>query len=289
MRLTQVGSVALAGLLAASMAGCGNVDFGTPSQPDTAQREQAVTVVPEFTVTGASAMPGKLYLNELGLTISEIRLEPLSTEFGAVAYSTRNPTELRFDVAHGETVKLGEPVELPRAGRYLVSVRLEPISQVEQSADGASEQVSPSFSVAGFVAGNGVVRVDPRYDGKHSDGSPVPMPFDQRPDGSTMHDNPALPTDWTAFHYDSRRSVFYTLNEVNFESGKQLLSFEFDVHDWALELVDPLINAVKHNEDLGSPNKQGVDVTTPLESTGYGAETLFENAKVRAMPDHQGI
>lgn len=287
MRLTKVRNVTLAGVLAAAtVAGCGEVDFGTPQPSETTQRKQAVTVVPEFSVSGTSSLPGNLYLSELGLAISEIRLEPISSELGSIAYSTRNPTRLHFDVASGETVKLGEPVELPRSGRYLVSVRLEPITEVQQSEDGAAEAVSPSFSVAGFVAGEGVVRVDPRYDEKRSDGSPVPMPFDEDDgDEDEMQDMPALPTEWTPFHYDSRRSVFFTLNEVEFDAGKQYLSFNFDVHDWALELVDPLLSAVKHTSDLSGEKERGIDVTSPLESTGHGAESLFENAEVRAIAE----
>jgi hypothetical protein len=282
MRLHKVRSVALAGVIAAfAVASCAGVDG---EQGEAAEREQSVTVVPEFSVTGTAALPDKLFLSELGLTISEIRLEPISSDLGSIAYSTRNATRLQFDVASGETVKLGEPVELPTSGRYLVSVRLEPISEVEHSEAGSVETVTPSFSLSGFVAGEGVLRVDPRYDSTRSDGSPVPMPFDENEtDEDSMQDMPALPTEWTPFHYNSRRSVFFTLNEVEFEAGKQYLSFEFDVHDWALELVEPLLTAVKHTNEVGEPREEGIDVTNPLESTGHGAESLFENAEVRAI------
>jgi hypothetical protein len=285
MQLHKIKSVALAGVIAAfTTTACGQVDFGTPESSETSQIEQAVTVVPEFSVTGTSALPDKLFLSSLGLTISEIRLEPLSSESGSVAYSTRDATRLNFNVASGETVKLGEPVELPKAGRYLVSVRLEPISEVEHSDEGSVETITPSFSLSGFVAGEGVVGVDPRYDNKRSDGSPVPMPFDEEEiDEDAMHDTPALPTDWTPFHYNSRRSVFFTLNEVEFSAGTQFLSFEFDVQDWALEMVDPLLTAVKHTTDVSNERDEGIDVTNPLESTGHGAESLFENAEVRAI------
>jgi hypothetical protein len=285
MRLHKVRSLALAGTIAAfTVSGCGEVDFGTSDATEAAQRDQAVTVVPEFSVTGTSALPEKLYLSQLGLTISEIRLEPLASEAGSIAYSTRDATRLHFDVADGETVKLGEPVNLPEAGRYMVSVRLEPLAEVEHSDEGSVETVTPSFSLSGFVAGEGVVGVDPRYDDKHSDGSPVPMPFDEREiDEDAIQDTPALPTDWMPFQYNSQRSVFFTLNEVEFGAGKQYLSFEFDVHDWALELVDPLLTAVKHTNDAGNERREGIDVTNPLESTGHGAESLFENAKVRAI------
>lgn len=287
MRLQTIKNFAIAGVFATAALGCGDVDFGTPDQAKSVEREQAVTVVPEFSVSGTSELPGELYLSQLGLTISEIRLEPLETEYGSIAYSTRNPTRLSFDVARGETLKLGEPIQLPSAGRYLVSVRLEPITEIEESDEGAREKISPSLSVAGFIAGEGVVGVDPRYDEKRSDGSPVPVPFDEREDSEDgeMQDMPALPTEWTPFHYDSQRSVFFTLNEVEFDAGRQYLSFDFNVQDWALDLVDPLLNAVRHNSDSPTGPSDGVDVTSPLDSTGHGAESLFENASVRTMAE----
>lgn len=287
MRQHLYKTVALAGILAASLVSCGDVDLDTPDGADTEQRQDAVTVVPEFSISGTAELPEDLHLSALGLTISEIRLEPVGSD--TVAYSTRSATQLRFDVENGETVKIGESVELPTDGRYLVSVRLEPIAETVKSEAGSSEQVSPSFSVAGYVAGDGILRVDPRYDDKRSDGSPVPMPFDEDGDddeaesSDELRDSPALPTEWTPFHYDSRRSVFFTLNEVEFHPGSQVLSFDFDVHDWALELVDPLLSAIQHNDDLNSGPDSGIDVTSPLESTGHGAEALFENASVHTQ------
>lgn len=289
MRQHVYKTVALAGILAASLLSCGDVDIDTTDDDTTEQRQEAVTVVPEFSISGTSELPDDLHLSALGLTISEIRLEPVGSRSDTIAYSTRSATQLRFDVENGETVKNGEAVELPTDGRYLVSVRLEPIAETVESEVGSSEQVSPSFSVAGFVAGDGILRVDPRYDDKRSDGSPVPMPFDEDGDADEaessdeLQDTPALPTEWTPFHYDSRRSVFFTLNEVEFHRGSQVLSFDFDVHDWALELVDPLLSAIEHNEDLSTAPDSGIDVTSPLESTGHGAEALFENASVHTQ------
>lgn len=273
---------ALALALVIGLYGCG--EAGSPDAAHTEELEQAVTVTPEFSISGTSSLPEELYLNKLGLTISEIRLEPLDPELGSMAYSSRSATRLEFDIHRGEMVKPGEPLELPSDGRYLVSVRLEPSAEVEEKAQGASEEVSSSFSIAGFVAGTGIVRVDPRFDEKRSDGSPVPMPFEEihrTEDDDDMQDNPAIPTEWTPFHYDSQRSAFITLNEVDFTAGEQHLTFDFDVRDWALELVDPLLTAVEHDDSLGSEHDEGIDVTRPLESTGHGAEALFRNARVQ--------
>lgn len=278
MRSKNILTILVSALLAVSMAGCGDTEFGQPNQPEIAMAEQAVTVVPEFQVHGAADLPDALYLSELGLVISEIRLEPVTSDNGAVAYSTRQPTVLKFDFARGEMLRAGEPIKLPRTGRYLVGVRLEP-APVEQESDA-------SLSVAGFVASDGIARVDPRFDGEKADGSPIPLPYDEDDtddeDEDELKDAPALPTQWTPFHYESRRSVYFQLGDVVFEPGRQTLTFQFNVHDWALDLVEPVLSAV---ENSTSPQlDEPVDATAPVDGTGSGAEMLFENASVHAVP-----
>jgi hypothetical protein len=281
MRTKLLSSIALMGIFLVGLAACGEGSFGDAD--NTTSRGQAVTVVPEFSVTGTSTLPEELYLSELGLAISEIRLEPLSSDVASVAYSSRHAIDLHFDVARGELQKEGAPLQLPQAGRYMVSVRLDPSVSTEEASEGIAETVSPSLSLAGFVAGESIVRIDPRYDEKRSDGSPVPMPFDENEDDDTeIQDAPALPLEWTPFRYDSQRSVFFTLGEVELDAGEQTLSFDFDVEDWALELVDPLVSAVTHRDDpTASDEEEGVDVTRPLESTGHGPEAFFQSASVR--------
>lgn len=279
MRTQRIATIALAGLVAASMWGCGDTGDASTDEVEASTRAQAVTVVPQFSVSGSEEMPEELYLTELGLAISEIRLTPVDGRDTSVAYSSAHPTTLTFDVAHGEKVEVIEPMQLPHPGRYLVSVRLEPTGTT-----GAPEDGVPSFSVSGFVAGDGVVLIDPRDTGAQSDGSPVPMPFDEDDDDAQMADRPALPKEWTPFHYGSRRSVFFQLNDVEIQEGQQYLSFNFDVHDWALELVDPLLSAMRNVDQPMSEDDDAVDVTTPLESTGHGPEALFENASVHISP-----
>lgn len=274
-------SIALVSIFLIGLAACGEGGFG--DEDSTTSRGQAVTVVPEFSVSGTSTLPEELYLSELGLSISEIRLEPISSDVASVAYSSRHAIDLHFDVARGETLKEGTPLQLPQAGRYMVSVRLDPTVSTEDAGEGVAETVSPSLSLSGFVAGESIVRVDPRYDEKRSDGSPVPMPFDETEnDDAELQDRPALPLEWTPFRYDSQRSVYFTLGEVEFDTGEQTLSFDFDVEDWALELVEPLVDAVTYRDDPASAEEEGVDVTLPLESTGHGPEAFFQSASVHA-------
>lgn len=247
-----------------SVAGCVDMDLGGPGSTELEQRQQAVSVVPEFTITGTDAVPASLYLTDLGLAVSEIRLEPLSSP-SSLAYSTRDSMLVEFDLSQNQTTRTGEVVELPSAGRYLVSIRLEPIvvEGVETS----------SFSAHGFVIDD---HVNQPID-EVADGEPQPMPFDPGTvtDGH-LTDKQEFPTEWTPFDYQSKRAVFYTFSDVEFAEGQQFLTFSFDVRDWAVEVVDPITNAVRANK-----TDDTVDATKQIESSGTGAEALIETGVVR--------
>jgi len=231
-------------------------------------RTQAVSVVPRFVFVGADQVPDDLYFTELGLVVSEIRLTPIVTTKYGLAYASAQPTVLRFNVAAGEYSRDGDTLELPERGRYVVSIRLEPVSDLTGSDE------SSSLSVSGFVA----QATDITNPGKVADGSPLPLPFDARRTSDEVTDSSATPMLWTPFQYSSQRAVFYTLNDVELERGEQVLQFTFDLHDWAAEVAEPISKALRNN-----PNTQasdGVDVTRQVESTGIGLESLIQTGVV---------
>lgn len=267
-------SAALLAPLFIGAAGCVDVEMGGPSAIDYVDRHQAVTVVPEFAITGTEAVPESLYLTELGLAISEIRLAPM-TGNDSLAYTTRDGKFLRFDLARGETVQTTEGVELPAAGRYLVSIRLEPID-----VEGQDETLS--FSAHGFVVDeNSTVGDDI---GKTSDGEPQPMPFDPKTATGQLTDKEAFPSAWTPFQYHSKRALFYTFSDVEFKQGTQYLSFSFNIFDWAAGAAEPISNAVRAND-----TDESVDVSKQVDSWGTGAEALIETGIVRTVrrPDER--
>lgn len=240
----------------------------TQGSPDTTStRTQAVTVVPRFELTNADKLPAHLYLTDLGLVVSEIRLTPFVSSNYGLAYATASPIVLRFDLANGSLVTDGEPIELPEIGRYVVSIRLEPVASITEDGETAS------LTVNGFVA----EATDVSNPGKVADGTPLPLPFDKnKVEG--VSERSATPVTWTPFQYSSQHAVFYTMNDVELQRGGQVLQFQFDMQDWALEIADPISNAVKNNPNTQAPN--GVDVTRQVESTGVGVETLIQTGVV---------
>ncbi len=262
--MTNVQAKILAASIAAlSMAGCVDVDPGLGTTTPLETKQQAVTVVPEFAVSGIDAVPDSLYLTELGLTVSEIRLEPVSTN--TLAYSTREAMRIRFDLAGNETVREAGPIEVPHPGRYLVSIRLEP------SVD--DDGIESSLSARGFVVEQAGAKL-----GEVSDGEPQPMPFDEGQKDGRLTDAGEYPSEWSPFQYHSRRAVFYTFSDVEFEEGEQILTFAFDLRDWAVDIVEPISNAVSAND-----TDDDVDVTKQVDSSGTGAEALIETGVVRTV------
>lgn len=265
---SRIGFALLGTLAFGLLAGC--VDAETPMQERTrhAQKAQAVVVTPEFKLVGAEEVPEHLFLTQLGLLVSEIRLTPMASTSSGVAYSTAEPIELSFDVAEGQFVQTGKAVTLPDAGRYVVSIRLEPMVQGDQELG--------SLSVEGFVAS------ETSDVSKNSDGTPLPLPFDEKPEGDGLTDAADAPLAWTPFTYNSRRTVFYTLNQVDLEEGDQYLEFSFDLRDWANGVATHISKAVKTSPATGEDG--GVDVTRQIESLGQGVDAIVQTGAVTRDP-----
>ncbi len=268
-------SVLIGLLVCVGSVGCADFEASVQELDESETQSQAVMLTPEFAIHGLKNMPDGLYLTELGLAISEIRFQPVMTTNSNITYSTSDPFRLVFDVENGEDVKRLEPIEFPMAGRFVVSIRLEAYDDGESSKG--------SLSMTGLVDSEGVTRNDPRASSdKKFDGNPLPLPFDKTREGQSGD------SDWTPFHYNSKRAVFYTFSDVELTAGEQTLSFNFNVNDWAGELIEPITRAVQNVNSPDIGGTQGVDVTMQLDSIGWGAEALMEGSSVHSVPMHSG-
>lgn len=285
---------ALIPLVAAiALIGCVPTEETTPVVQDVETQQQAVSVTPTYSIVGMGDLPQALHLSQIGFGVSEIRLEPIDGSQSSVAYSAVRSEFVTFDVANGEQHKAGTAIELPDAGRYLVSLRFEPVERSRTSD-------ASSFVMSGFVDQESA-RINPLADDGNND-RPTPLPFS--PDeggGEPEPDEPGDPVEdsaeddaellglsgesWTPFHYQSERAVFFPLGEVEFVHGEQQLDFSFDVRDWAANVVEPIAQAVEIDQAITDPTaNQGVDISRYLDSNGHGAESFVEKARVKAMP-----
>lgn len=261
------------------IAGCGDPEL-LDSHHVNAERSTAelAVVTPEFQITGLPDIPQELSLEELGLSITEIRLEPLRGERG-VAYSTSRPIHLAFDIASGETSLRGDTVEFPETGRFLVSLRLEP---TETGLDPAGNGERGSLEMSGMVRNDFLINSDEGDTTKYGDdgedrgvdrdGNPLPLPVtpysDEEPAGM-----------WSAFSFSSRRAVFYTFSDIELVAGEQTLTFSFDLNDWATTAIAPIVNAVEREGREGS-----TDISGALDSpTAVGPEALLQSGTVATV------
>lgn len=249
------------------------------------RRAQPVVVIPTFTISGFRDLPEALYISKLGFTVSEIRLEPLAGSTG-LAYSAIQAEHVEFDVSQNVDTRQGQAISLPKTGRYLVSLRLEPV-EYEDPERGTA--LLSSFVMSGFVNEDSsdyqLMALNP---GDASE-EPSPDPFDgpgtsgddddSRPDGPTPPDSSGA---WTPFVYHNERAVFMTLNEVEFGEGEQHLTFNFNLDRWAVQIADPIVRAVRNISVPGS--KEGVDISRHLDSSGQGSEAFIRRGTAAIMP-----
>src|SRR5690554_1962242 len=262
-------------LMTGAMA-CGQAEAGSDdAHSHIDERSQPARVTPEFRLSGIGELPDELIIEEVGLAITEIRLQPVGTS--EVAFSTTRPIGLNFDLSEGVTSIRGRAVEFPQTGRYLVSVRLEPLSAEKR---GELEPEESAEVPQGSLELNGLVRYGDttigKVGGEDEDGNPLPLPFERTRvvtiDGT-----------WTPFHYESNRAVFLALSNVELVPGDQTLAFTFDLNQWAIGALEPIVSAV---EAVGSQGRPGevIDISPSLDAGNIGTEAMARAATVSTLP-----
>jgi hypothetical protein len=278
-RVTQSKIASLAASLLASfvlLTACGQqqrvVDTSEASGELTNEEAE---VVPKFVVTGLDKLPEKLVVKNLDLSISEIRLEPISFSRQGIAYASRTRTRLSFELGDGRRSEVGSRMALPRPGEYTVSVRLEPT----QTSD---TRRKPSLRLTGLVLGEDDKRASPEE--HEADGNPMPVPFDE---GNENTGSNSKTKSWTPFHYASYKTVYLTLGRVDLQRGPQQLAFKFNLHKWGSELVDPVIEAVRGVTDPAGDASKGIDVTRQVENQS-GPAALVGSASLETQSIRAG-
>ncbi len=177
------------GSLAVTAGGCGGgggdtTPGVTTPQPETAKAE-LVTVTPtvELTGLGADGELGSVYVDDLLLHVSEIRLTPADVPEGVDARDyVAEPIWIEFTHEAGAVARGLAPLEVP-AGRYLVSLNLAPSRYQKRTAgelNEASVVVRGTCIVLEQVDEEGNSPQGPRIPGGRSpsfqSNNPVPMP-----------------------------------------------------------------------------------------------------------------
>lgn len=218
--------VASSALVALLLSGCGDLDVAEPIDDGAQGAESSALVTPEFQVEGVDGESEQLLLEQLGLSISEIRIEPLSGDGQELTYTTSEPPEFRFATSQQKTSLQGAQIELPESGRFRVSLGMEPDAEIDFEESSESD----SLDLAGLVRTQDPVtdEEDETSDGKDNDGSPLPLPVEpvREDDGD---DEEVM---WTALELTGgEQGIFYTFLDVELVAGEQVLTIVLDLDD----------------------------------------------------------
>lgn len=266
--------LAIAALVAsAALAACAETpapvaedsQFGPHDVRDIAQAEHGVTVRTRFILTGVRQLRDErgaelMALDDLYVNVGALFLDP--ADQSSVAFSSREPFDLSFDVSAGQTDIHGPEFELPFAGDFFVSMQVEPggvlVGDDKADDDGGSLVVRGRY----FDEIIDAVRAD----------EPSPLPWDPKD---------VRATDAVAFTYRSDAVARMQLGEVHLrEKGTYELVLTVNVEDWLRDDVLPAVRAHRASitDDEGAAparfEDDELDVDTVLDEAGSGVESL---------------
>ena len=253
---------------AALLAGCAETppiassesQFDDPGMRDIARTEQAVTVQTRFIVSGVNDLrddAGEQLANleDLYVNVGAIFLDP--ADASSIAFSSRDPFALHFDIAAGETDIYGPEFQLPYAGDFFVSVQVEPAGTVvsdDKDEDGDSLVVHGEF-----FQDPTQLRTD----------EPSPLPWDPK----DVHSLSSVD-----FTYRSDAVARIQLGEIHLrEKGTYELVLTVNVADWLRDEVLPAV--VDHHESLAADDEpqrfdDEFDFEGVFDEGGAGVESL---------------
>ena len=286
-------------LMVGSLLGCG--DGLTEPEVDLADGDltggepiASIEVTPSFRLTGIEGFPARLHLERLQLGIGEVRLEPLDLD-GDVVYISKTPEVLDFHLDEGVLEIDSRTIALPHTGRYLVSLRLEPVpldsnienEEAEDDVGGGEDdsEENSSFALSGAVAtthsttdGTDFTRPSVPRSGK-----PTPLPW--KPQGGG--DVGTVVFMWVPFTYKSTRIAYFDLGVVEITQGNARLVINLDLSGWVYDAVTPLLSEVvhegegDHDRNNDDPNSRfEIDLSNELDRLGQGMENAMGDSSV---------
>ena len=234
--------------------------------------QNAVTVQTRFVLSGMDEVQSELMLDELFVNVGSLVLDP--SDGDGIAFASREPFELQFDVARGEIDLRGPDLELPYGGDFFVSVQLEP-GAVEVDANKDHEEEGSLVA-----RGHYYVEADINAD------EPSPLPWEpkgmQRSRSLTQH---------VDFVYRSDSVARIQLGEVSLtESGDYELLLDVRVASWLEQDVFPrVLDERERRESVGDDVPTSLDgtddvasVDSVLDEGGEGLEGLVGDMGVGA-------
>jgi hypothetical protein len=281
-------------LLAAS--GCAPFDDAPPEDTQAA----AFALSPSISLHAARP---DIQLDRVFMGVGNIFLEPLDvTASPLVAAASSMPLTFILDAQGAATIHLPE-VALSHAGRYLVSIAIEPLA-VPADADWPAPVLASAPKNGFSLMIQGLVMhtlTAPGSDGDHRKDEPEPLPWRiNTPKDNQQHNLDATspyalaPTvECIPFEYQSDRTGFIRLGEVKLSPERSALHINIDLGAWIDAAVIPIIADINTQSAsaLGKTPAPGsdrnglhdlVDLSEFQQLQGLGIEQVFGKTRAEA-------
>ena len=263
--------ILLGTLLAIVLSGCGEMTDNLDNR-DLETQETAIVVTPQFELVGLNQFTPQMHLKKIKLGIGEVRMEPLDIE-GEVIYISKEPEILNFHIDQGIFAIDSRPITLPHKGKYLVSLRLEPIDEelIPNPKDPTGEKTNSSFYISGALSARYFVA--PPLDNN----KPTPLPWRTQKFGDEE-----LQFIWIPFSYESQRIAYFELGVIEILGDSSQMIIGMDFSNWVSEAVTPILSEVIYQETPEDENSEAnsIDLTDELDLVGQGMERALGNSSV---------
>lgn len=209
--------------------------------------KQSVFVIPQFEIDDADDIPVSSRLEEIGLKVSKLQFTPVDID----SNTSVDPILVEFNLSDGQVILETGQIQLPKSGRYNVSIELETETAQDTNA-------SQSFFMVGSF--DEVITPD-----EENDGWPQPVLDETQDDKDNKKDASKTGEVSKETTYRTDRSVSIHFSDVEFTGGTQPVVFAFDTSNFDSAKDSEM--ATKKIDDLDAVETSGEDASSSENQT----------------------
>ena len=250
----------------------------------------------EPSISVHSSARSNVRIERVFMGIGSIILEPIDDP-EAPAFSTREMLALEFDLTEERFAELRVPgIELVKPGRYMISIAIEPLYDVAESAPGDDKPVESSIRIEGTLLYS-IPKMTGQFDPTDPNKEPEPLPWvptDDDKDNGVV-DLPPLQhatIEPIAFAYRSERTGFIRLGEVKLSPEHNDLLIHVDLDYWLDKALAPVMAEIEQYQSssdfehyLNDNISEGMDLdlNTYIEEVGLELEHVFTTSSASSL------
>ncbi len=273
--LTALTTLFVATIVAGGLGAC--TEISDEYAPATTHEEPSTFDVHPTLVMEGTALSNNVLVTRAFLGIGSVILEPLD-DLEAPVISNRHPTALAFTLDQdGEQVLSLPTLQLVDAGRYLVTIAIEP--QLDDSLSTTHATLTrKSVEIEGVYFSVTPNPVDPIA-------SPEPVPWKPMPFNQSQTIETLQRADIThhPFTYVSARTGYVRVGEVELNPQQRELGIHIHMDAWLNDAIAPVMAELVESPEAPTTEGTTLDISSRIESNGAGLERLFFSSEAEAL------